>query len=234
MITKLVNYKYNYHYSDNLMLEVINTHVAKISLALQEGDSILHLSRKIGSSYGWTHRWVKELEDLDIIESDAGIKVLDQELLNEFRELGKSILRRKMDLKDAYLLPNFSGMKYAFTKTDAVFIWTEGGYQIARSRKDYPIFIKILEDDLGEWNDFFEGFSVEYRVGERDGEGIYFVLYTEENFESEWVENSSVMPLRETVEWAQKYKMNFQPALEMLDEKYGLGLNVEYKERVKI
>ncbi len=216
------------------MLEVINPHVAKITLALQEGDSILHLSKKIGSSYGWTHRWIKELEGLEVIERDGGIKILDQELLDDFRDLGRSLLKKRLDLKDAYLLPNFSGMKYAYTKTDAVFIWTEGGYQISRSRKDYPIFIKVLEDDLGAWEDFFESFSVEYMEGKRDGEGIYFVLCPEEDFESEWVENSSVIPLRETIDWAQKYEINFQPALEMLDEKYGLGLNVEYKERVKI
>ncbi len=38
------------------MIELINPHIAKISLALEEGDSILKLSKKIGSSYGWTHK----------------------------------------------------------------------------------------------------------------------------------------------------------------------------------
>ena len=215
------------------MIELINPHVAKISLALEEGDSILKLSKKIGSSYGWTHKWVNELEELDIIEINKGIKIIDKEILERFEQLGKALIQKKLDLKDAYILPNFSGMRYGFTKIDAVFIWTKGGYQIARSKTDYPIFIKILEKDLGQWEDFFEGFNIEYNINKRGGNNIYFVLYPVKDFESDWVENASVETLKNTIEWAKKYELNFQPALEMLDEMYNIGLDVEYKEKSK-
>ncbi len=213
------------------MLEVANPYVVKISLALKSGDSILHISRKIGSSYGWTYRWIKELEKLGVVEIDKGVRVTDHELFDMFRELGKKILKKKLDITDAYLLPNFSGMKYAFTKTDAVFIWTKGGYQIGRSKSDYPIFINILREDMERWKDFFKEFHVDCWVQERAGEGIYFVLYPEKDFKAEWMDHTSVIPLSETVEWAEIYEINFQPALEMLDEIHDLELKTKYRER---
>lgn len=46
-----VTFKCSYHYNDN-MLEIVNPHVVKIVLVLKEGDSIRHISRKAGTSYG--------------------------------------------------------------------------------------------------------------------------------------------------------------------------------------
>lgn len=217
------------------MMSVINHHVAKIALALKEGDSISQISKKIGSSYGWTYKWVKKLEELGVLNRrKEEIEIVNESLIEKFRSLAKSVLKREMKLEDAYLLPNFSGMKYAFTKTDAVFIWTKGGYQIGRSKRDYPIFIKVLEKDLKRWKNFFKDFSADWSVEKRTGEGIHFVLFPERGFESKWVDNSSVIPLEETVEWARKYEYNFQPGLEMLDELYDLGLGIEYRERAAV
>ncbi len=176
---------------------------------------------------------MNELEELDIIEIKNGIKIIDEEVSERFEQLGKALIQRRLDLEDAYLLPNFSGMRYAFTKIDAVFIWTKGGYQIARSKTDYAIFIKILEKDLSQWKDFFEGFNIQYNIKKRGGNNIYFVLYPVKDFESDWVENASVETLQKTIDWAKKYELNFQPALEMLDEIYDIGLDVEYKEKSK-
>ncbi len=212
------------------MLDMINKHVAKIALVLKDGDSILSVSKRTGSSYGWTHRWIKSLEEIGAVEREGGtgIRIKDEELIDGVRGLARSFLRRKLQLKDAYLLPNFSRMKYAFTKTDAVFFWTKGGYQIGRSRESYPIFIKVLEDDLDDWKSFFEEYSVDCEVGGKGGSGIHYVLFPCEDFETEWLDNASVTPLEETVKWAMEHKPNFQPALEMLDEMYDLGLGVEY------
>jgi hypothetical protein len=141
-------------------------------------------------------------------------------------------LRKDLELDDAYLLPNFSGMEYRFSKTDAVFIWTKGGYQIGRDRNDYPIFIDVYKDDVEEWKSFFEDFGIETSVGERtEVEGIHFVLYPVTEMKVDQVDAASVTPLDETVRWAEQYTANFQPALEMLDEMHDLDLGVEYRER---
>lgn len=223
----------NYRYGDNMGLDLINKHVAKIFLALEPGDSIHHLSQKTGSSYSWTYKWVEKLEEADIIENKEGLQVKDREVEKGFENLARSVFSKDMDLEEAYLLPNFSGMQYRYSKIDAVFIWTKGGYQISRNKDDYPIFIDVLDKDLGEWKDFLDGFSVDYSVEDRKegDEGVYFVLNPKMGFESEWMENASITPLYETVDWAEQYIYNFEPALEMMDEMYDLGLDIEYSER---
>ena len=214
----------------------MNQHVAKILLAIEDGDSINHVSRKAGSSYSYTYEWIQKLEEIGVVERDDGVYVRDEEFRDVFESVVQTVVGRDPELSDVYLLPNFSGMEYRFSKTDAVFVWTKGGYQIGRNQRDYPVFIDVLEDDLEDWQEFFDGYSMDYEVGERrtEGEGIYFVLFPREEFRSEWVENASVTPLLETVEWMQRYEANFQPALEMLDEMHDLGLDVEYRERGQI
>lgn len=209
------------------MLDLINQYVAKILLALKEGASILRISQKIGASYGWTYHWIKRLEDLDVIErGKGGLKVKDGDLVEDFRKLARSVLRRGMNVEDAYLLPNYSGMDYAYTKTDAVFIWTKGGYQIGRSRASYPLFLKVLEKDLEAWTRFFTSFGVDVSVDHRLDGGIHYVLFPSDGLDFEWMGNVSVIPLEETVAWAKKYDINFQPALDMLEEMYDLSMGV--------
>lgn len=212
------------------MLDTVNQHVAKIVLAAEDGDSINRITRKTGSSYGWTHHWVSRLSEIGVIERDDGIRITDHQFADAFEAVAKTVLRRALDLDDAYLLPNFAGLEYAYTKTDAVFIWTRGGYQIGRSRNDYPIFIEVIEDDVGAWEAFFAEFDIPTRIEDRSGDGIYFVLFPRERIEAVWEGNASVVPLQETVDWMKRYAVNFEPALEMVDELYDLDLGFEYRE----
>lgn len=215
--------------------EFVNSFVAKILLAAEDGDSVNRISQKIGASYSYTYEWIDQLEEIGILDRDNGVHIQDTELAEEYRSLAAAVLKRDTDLEDAYLLPNFSGMDYRFSSIDAVFVWTKGGYQISRNQRDYPIFIDVHEDDVPEWQRFFTEFGQESTIEDRieEGEpGVYFVLNPQKSgFESEWVENSRVMTLEETVEWMQKYEVNFQPALEMVDNMYDLGLGVTYRER---
>lgn len=213
-------------------LDFINKHVAKILLATQDGDSINRVSQKIGSSYSYTYEWVNRLEEIGVLERNEGIQITDSDFPRSFEELAQTVLSRDVELDEAYLLPNFARMDYRFSKTDAVYIWTKGGYQIGRNREDYPIFIDVYSEKIEEWEEFFHGFGVETSVGERtEREGIHYVLYPRDEMEIGRVESASVMPLDETIEWAEEYRANFQPALEMLDEMYELDLGAEYRER---
>ena len=86
--------------------------------------------------------------------------------------------------------------------------------------------------DVEEWREVCQGVGIKSSDGERPGaEGNRFGLYPQEGREVDRVEHASVGPLTGAVEWAEKYRANFQPALEMLDEMYDLGLGVEYRER---
>lgn len=217
-----------------MVLDVVNQHVAKIILATEDGDSISRISMKIGASYGWTHTWVERLEEIGVIDRDNGVHIVDKAFAEQFEAVAKAVVQRGIEIEDAYVLPNFAGMPYAYTKTDAVFIWTKGGYQIGRSQNNYPIFIAVKDEDVAAWHEFFSDFGVETYVEERGGDGIYVVLFPQEAIEAEWVENAAVIPLDATVTWMQEYPANFQPALEMIAEMYDVDVDVTYRERETI
>lgn len=219
-----------------MSLELVNPYVARILLALEDGDAIAAISRKIGASYSYTHEWVTALEDAGVVHRDDGVHREESAFADRIEAAAREAIRLDLTLDDAYLLPNCAGMPYRFAKTDAVYVWTDGGYQIGRNQDDYPIFLDVHREDLGDWRDFFDGFGVATSVDERldadDGPGIYVVLSPAEELDVAWHDGAAVPPLDEAVAWAQRYPANFEPALEMLDENYDLGLDVRYRERV--
>lgn len=231
ILTTVRTFTYRYHYSDITMLDVVNQHVAKIVLATENGDTIARIAEKIGASYGWTHEWVTRLADIGVINRPNGVVIADDEFAAAFETAATAVLQRGIELDDAYLLPNFSGLDYAYTKTDAVYVWTKGGYQIGRNQDDYPVFIDVAADEVAAWQAFFADFGVDARVAERDGDGIYFVLFPQDRIDADWVEHAAVTPLPDTVDWMRQHEASFQPALEMIDEMYDVDIDVTYRER---
>jgi len=143
-------------------------------------------------------------------------------------------LARRIDISKAYDLLKEAGMDYALTGPDAVFLWTKGGYQVDRFFGFYPIHLKVRKKDLERWKNFFKSRKRRFQVkGQPIREtlfGLFYVLYPEADFDVEEVDSFSVIPLKETVDFCQRNIYSFEPALEMLDEMYGLGLKVMYKE----
>ncbi|MBI2128974.1 hypothetical protein HYU07_01930 [Candidatus Woesearchaeota archaeon] len=215
------------------MMEVINPYIVKILITARDNDSIRVISKRIDLSYAWTYNWMQKLVDLGIIERKGQKIKIDKEnaFYREFVAFIKKVLKERLSLADAYSLPNLTGLDYAFTATDAVFIWTKGGYNIGRSKDRYPIFIEILEEDLGKWCRFFDKFSVRYSRRVERKKGIYFILIVKKKIEKEFVNGVFVVPLKETIEYARKYIYNFEPALEMLDQMYGLNMKIKYAEK---
>ena len=140
----------------------------------------------------------------------------------------------RFNVRDAYELVRRAGMEYAFTGPDAVFIWTRGGYNVGRFFAYYPIHLKVRKGDLGRWVEFFRSggrmFHVNGEPVRRTLFGTFYVLYPEERFEAEEVEGYRVVPLDKVIEFCRRNIYSYEPALEMLDEMYGLGLEVEYRE----
>src|SRR3989338_10578991 len=214
------------------MFELINPYVAKILVSAKDRDSIRQISKKIQESYVWTYRWVSELENIGAVRRKKQ-EVYINKKSSFYRAATKFIkesLAKDLNLNDAYLLPNLSGLEYIFTGIDSVFIWTKGGYNIGRSKNSYPVFIEILEKDKNAWQDYFSKLNIKCSFKNERKKGIYFVISTAETIEKEFCQNMPVLPLDKTVEWAQKYRFNFEPALEMLDEMYHLKLGIKYKE----
>ncbi len=146
----------------------------------------------------------------------------------------REYLEMKFNIKDAYELVREVGMDYAFTGPDAVFFWTKGGYNVDRFFAFYPIHLKVRKEELGKWEEFFKSKGKRFHMnGEpvrRTLFGTFYVLYPEDEFRAEDVEGFKVVPLEETVEFCRRNVYSYEPALEMLDEMYGLGLGIRYRE----
>lgn len=138
----------------------------------------------------------------------------------------------KNDIGSGYELLKESKLPYALTDVDGVFVWTKGGYNAGRFFGSYPIHVKVLESDVAKWKNFLAGHKKKTMLnGEKPEEtlyGVYYVLYPENVINSETVNGLEVEPLKKTVEFSKRNIYTFEPALEMLDEEYGLGLGTRY------
>jgi len=143
-------------------------------------------------------------------------------------------LAKRTNIADSYNLVKKTGLRYAFTGPDAVFFWTKGGYQADRFFGFYPIHLKVENKDLSKWTKFFrlknQRFHIEGQPPRQTLFGVFYVLYPEVNFDAKELSGFCVSPLKEAVVFCQKNIYAYEPALEMLDEMYALGLNVKYME----
>jgi hypothetical protein len=143
-------------------------------------------------------------------------------------------LAKKVNISEAYDLLNEARMDYALTGPDAVFFWTRGGYQVDRFFGFYPIHLKVRKKELRRWEKFFSSKKQKSQVNGQPVRntlfGLFYLLYPEASFKSEKVGAFQVDTLKDTVRFCKNKIYSYEPALEMLDEMYGLGLKVEYKE----
>lgn len=143
-------------------------------------------------------------------------------------------LTKKTNITRAYDLLNQAGMQYALTGPDAVLFWTKGGYQVDRFFGFYPIHLKIEKKDSKKWMTFFTSRKQRFIVKDQPINqtlfGLFYVLYPKVNFKTQKVDSLSVIPLKETVRFCQDNIYSYEPALEMLNDTYGLGLKARYME----
>ena len=142
--------------------------------------------------------------------------------------------RSSYDIDEGYaLLRRTARLPYALTATDGVYAWTRGGYNANRFFGSYPVYIKVLKSDLGRWKTYLADNGKKSTVaGERISEtlyGTYYVLFPSDIVNSIDIGGLKVEPLENTVEFCLREKYTFEPALEMLDREYNLGLGVKYE-----
>ncbi|WP_117595662.1 MULTISPECIES: helix-turn-helix domain-containing protein [Haloprofundus] len=197
----------------------------KVILALDSGDSISGVARKIDENRETIRRVVNRIEEAGYVEYDDGLQVVDQTIRDAGLEfLTASAVISPPSIPEAYVIPQFAGMEYAYTGIDAVYVWTRGGYQVARDPEDYSLFIAVHESDLDAWVAFFDRFGIptaEERQPADDLDGpIQVVLEPEAQIEAEMVDGRPVISLQETVAFANEHYAHFQSALDMLDRMY--------------
>ena len=169
-----------------------------------------------------------------MIGTDGGFHITAPSIKDSTYQSAAAGARVSPPSVQGYVLPHFADRAFAFTRIDAVYVWTRGGYPVARSADDYVIFVAVEKPDY--WKNFFADFGMPANderksVDEIEG-SVQFVVEERDKVETEWVEGQPVIPFDETVEYMRDNFAHFQPALEMLDEMYDeLDLDVSYSEK---
>ena len=223
------------------MMDYVDTTAAKIVLAASEGDSVRRVAQKIDGTYSWVYTWIERLEAIDVVERTNGIRVTAPEVRDGYARLMETIARQTSpSVDEVYMTPHFAEMNFAYTKIDAVYVWTHGSYQIARGGDAYPVFMQINDADIEQWRSFFDRYDVPCVIDERDDAivedtdgSVYYSLYpTTDPSDPEWVDGNPVIPLSETIEYMQEYRWNFEPALEMVADEYDVDIDVDSPDYV--
>lgn len=133
----------------------------------------------------------------------------------------QGIVENEMD----YAFLEKAGKNYAFCENTAVSIWTDGYYWTGFTRGFKPVNLAVRGKDLRFWKDFFRKKGISYALeGEnRTLYGQVYVLHPKRQFKSVRKNGLMVVPLEDVVSFCLERELTYEPALEYLDEKYGIG-----------
>ena len=218
------------------MYEILDDTAAQVILAIESGDSIRRVAQHLHTPYETVRQAVNRLEDAGYVRYDDGLSVVDDRVRDKARELvAASAGVSSPSIEEAYVIPQFGDWPFAFTRIDAVYVWTQGGYQVGRDPDDYPLFLAVREQDADSWEAFFDSFDLpttfERQPRDELGEPLQIVLDLQPSLDIEYVEGYPVIPRAETIEYMREHYAQFQSALAMLDEMYDdLDLAVTYRE----
>lgn len=209
-------------------LEILNPYVMKILISAREADSINSISKRIGLSYGWTYKWINKLAAVGVFRITRTKLYLNKKNMFYKQAINFIIQNFSKDINFYYSVIDLFGIKYCFTSIDSVFIWTKGGYNIARYKDHYPIFIKIKKSDY----EIFGEYCKKLRLKINKENEIFYQIQILDDFQVSYCNGLPVDSLDLTIEFMKKYIYNFEPALEMIKEMYGKEIKVKYREEL--
>jgi DNA-binding Lrp family transcriptional regulator len=222
------------------MYEILDETAAQVILAIESGDSIRRVAQHLHTPYETVRQAVNRLEEAEYVYYDEGLSVVDDRVRVAARELvAASAGVSPPSIEEAYVLPQFGDWPFAFTRIDAVYVWTQGGYQVGREPDDYPLFLTVREQDVDAWEAFFDSFDLPTafeRQPRDDLTGLLqIVLEPRPSLDITHVEGSPVIPRTETIQYMRENYAQFQSALAMLDRMYDdLDLEVTYRETERV
>ena len=85
----------------------------------------------------------------------------------------EQLFKNRVNISKSYDFLKKIELKYSLTGSDAVFLWTKGGYQVGRFFGFYPIYIKILMSDLKKWKQLLKSNNLNYFIQGKEMQNIY-------------------------------------------------------------
>lgn len=222
------------------MYELMDDTAVQVLLATDAGDSIRTVAQRIQRPYETVRQAVDRLEAGGFVRYDGGLLVPEEHVREATRELlAASAHVSAPSIEEVYVLPHFFDRPFAFSRIDAVYVWTQGGYQVSREPDDYPLFVAVRDADLDAWESFFASFDIpttqERQPPESVAGSIHVVLDPRPHLDVEVVEGRPVVSREETIEYMYEHYAHFQSALSMLDRMYDdLDLEEPYRERERV
>ena len=217
------------------MYEVFGKTAAQVFLGLNSGDSIRRVSQRIGTPYETVRQAVNRLETAGFVEYDRGLYLTNHDVRDHMLDLLTASARTSgPTIEEAYTIPHFADWPFAFTRIDAVYVWTQGGYQIGRNLHDYPLFLAVQCSDIDNWRDYFARFDIpvtsERQHTDSIDTAIQVVIEPHDKLDIETVEGNPVIPRAETIDYMEENYAAFESALNVLDQMYDdLSLDVNYR-----
>lgn len=222
------------------MYEMLDDTAAQVILAIKSGDSIRRVAQHLHLPYETVRQAANRLEDAGYVRYDDGLSVVNYHVRDAARKLvAASASVSPPSIEEAYVIPQFGDWPFAFTRIDAVYVWTQGGYQAGRGPDDYPLFIAVCEQDVDAWETFFQLFGLptafERQPSDEIDGALQIVFDLHPSLEIEDVEGYPVIPREDTIEYMRDHYAQFQSALAMLDRMYeDLDLGVAYRETERV
>lgn len=222
------------------MYEVLDETAAQVVLAIESGDSIRRVASRIQTPYETVRQAVNSLEEGGYLDYDDGLTGADERVTDAARRLvATSAQVSPPSIEEAYVIPQFAEWPFAFTRIDAVYVWTHGGYQVARHPGDYPLFVAVRHQDSDDWQTFLESFGIptsfERQPSDEVDGPLQVVLDPQPTLEVDEVEGYPVIPREQVIEYMRDHYVQFQSALAMLDRMYDdLDLDEEYGESERV
>ena len=113
------------------MYEPFDETAAQVLLAVTPGESIRQVAHRLHTPYETVRQIVNELEDAGYLRYDDGLFVTSDHIREAARDLlAMSAAVNPPSIEEAYVFPQFGDWPFAFTRVDAVYVWTHGGYQV--------------------------------------------------------------------------------------------------------
>ncbi|MAH45714.1 hypothetical protein CMI37_07780 [Candidatus Pacearchaeota archaeon] len=212
-------------------MSILNEITMKIVKNVKNGESILSLANKIGFAYSAVYKWVKTLQNYNVLQliekgNKTIIKINKNLIYKKFIELDNAVSVIEKDAIFWRLIKNLK-LKVRFIKGTAVAIWTKGSY-ITGDFSDRIYFLEVYEKDLDKLKNFLENNKIPYSKRGIIKERPLICITPKKKFKIEKKAGLPVMPLKELVSWCKR--LYLENILEQLDSLYNLKLKAKYAE----